>query len=327
MPSRIVATFVVLALTLGMTIGFASISSAGDHEDEPALTVKVAVQLLGDNLLEIAIDHDGDLILPERRKMVLSQTQRKRWLTSSPITIDSPAATSEAMRTAPDGVPAPEHAWATPGFGTVPVVLSVAAWVEADHSIWFAIVHDGKRVHPERRRLAREAIDNQEHHNRWLRTSPVEIDFGETPASLLRKFSAQVTVPAGMPHTNEHETLVDVAQSCSLESVAPLDADSDPAPDWSEWLEEDIAPSGYSSFRWKVTSSAGARHTSSTDALWLWRNTLVSSFWTGQPSSEYLFIVRDARPPYPMTMWAAVFDCSAVEYRETSDNDIELEAA
>lgn len=324
MSSRFIVSLIAIAVTIGMAVGFLRVSSAEERGDQSVLAVKVAVQLLGDNLVEFGIEHDGERTLPELNQINLAYTQRKRWVTSSVVTIESPVVSSGSTAVAPDGDTASEDGWSTQGFGTVPVELRVAAWIEADHSIWFAIVHDGERLRPERRRISRQAIDNPENHKRWLTSSSVEIEVGETPASLLRTFSEQVTVPAGMVHSHEDETLVDVAQSCSLDSVNPFDGDPDPEPVWSRWTQGDVAPDGYPAFRWKVTGSELA-HSRSTDAVWLWRNVRLSSYWAGRPAPEYLFIVRDVRPGYGATMWAAVFDCSTVDVSDKSDIDIEID--
>jgi hypothetical protein len=313
MSSRFIVSLIAVATTIGLAIGVLRVSSAEDPGHQSVLAVKVAVQLLEDNLVEFGIEHDGERTLPDFNRINLSYTQRKRWVTSSPVTIE-----------APDREAVSGDAWATRGFGTVPVELRVAAWIEADHSIWFAIVHDGEHLRPERRRIPRQAIDDPENHNRWLTSSPVEIEVGETPASLLRTFSAEVTVLAGMVHSHEDQTLVDIAQTCSLDSVSPFDGDPDPEPVWSRWTQGDVAPDGYPAFRWKVTNSDFA-HSSSTDAVWLWRNVQLSSYWAGRPAPEYLFIVRDVRPGYGATMWAAVFDCSTVDVSDRSDIDINTE--
>ncbi|MYC02884.1 MAG: hypothetical protein F4X58_13300 [Chloroflexi bacterium] len=326
MWSKFVAALVVTAIALGIAVGLFGVSSAENQESQPVLAVKIAVQLLGDNQLEVGIDHDGVVLLPDRRRINLTITQRKRWLTSSPVTIQSPVVVPGSTIAAPDGDVPSEDAWAMPGFGTIPVELRVAAWFEADYSIWFALVNDGEHVHPERRRLNHQAITNPDNHNRWLTTSPVEIEVGETPASLLRSFSTQVAVPAGMPHTNHYETLLDVAQSCALESVAAFDGEPDPEPDWSRWPEEEVAPNGYSSFRWKVSSSVRAE-SSSVDAVWLWRNERLTSYWSGRPATGYLFIVRDVRLPQGATLWAAVFGCATAVDSRTTEIDIDLEAA
>lgn len=324
MSSRFIVSLIAIAVTIGMAIGFLRVSSAEEQGNQSVLAVKVAVQLLGDNLVEFGIEHDGERTLPELNQINLAYTQRKRWVTSSPVTIESPVVSSGSTAVASGGDTASEDAWGAPGFGTVPVELRVAAWIEADHSIWFAIVHDGEHLRPERRRIPRQAIDNPQNHNRWLTSSPVEIEVGETPASLLRAFSAEVGVPAGMIHSHEDETLVDIAQTCSLESVSPFDGDPNPEAVWSRWTQGDVAPDGYPAFRWKVTNSDLA-HSSSTNAVWLWRNVRLSSYWAGRPAPEYLFIVRDVRPPHGATMWAAVFDCSAVDVSDRSDIDIDID--
>lgn len=324
MSSRFIVSLIAIAVTIGMAIGFLRVSSAEEQGNQSVLSVKVAVQLLEDNLVELGIEHDGERALPDSRRVSLTYTQRKRWVTTSPVTIESPVVSSGSAAVAPVGDTASEDGWSTLGFGTVPVELRVAVWIEADHSVWFSIVHDGEHLRPERRRIPRQAIDNPENHNRWLTSSPVEIEVGDTPASLLRTFSAEVTVPAGKVHSREDETLVDIAQSCSLDSVNPFDGDPDPEAVWSRWTQGDVAPDGYPAFRWKVTNSDLA-HSRSTDAVWLWRNVRLSSYWAGRPAPEYLFIVRDARPGYGATMWAAVFDCSTVDVSDRSDIDIEID--
>ncbi len=328
MSGKFLAALVLVAMTIGTTIGLSGFSSAQDQPGDSTLTVRVAVQLLGKNLVEVGIEYDDEdePILPERRKIILTHTERKRWVTSSPVVFHAPFTPAGATNPANEDDAASADLWATPGFGTVPIELSVTAWIEADRSIWFAIVHDGEPIHPERRRLSRSAIIDPANHNRWLKTSAVEIEIRETPASLLRTFSEHVTVPAGMPHTNQHQTLIDIARSCRLDSVSPFEGNPDPEPDWSRWPEEEVAPNGYPAFRWKVINSDQA-HSSSVDAVWLWRNQRQTSYWTGQPASEYLFIVRDIHPPRGTTMWAAVFDCSAVDESGTTEHDIDLEAA
>lgn len=256
---------------------FLRVSSAEEQGTQSVLAVKVAVQLLGDNLVEFGIEHDGERTLPVLNQLDLTYTQRKRWVTSSAVTIESPLAPSEVTIEAPNGETVSEETWATPGFGTVQVELRVAAWIEADQSIWFAIVHDGEHLRPERRRIPRQTIDDRQNHNRWLTSSPVEIEVRETPARRLRMFSAQVTVPGGMIHSHENETVVDIAQRCSLDSVSPFDGDPDPEAYWSRWNQGDVAPDGYPTFRWKVTNSDSA-HSSSTDTVWLWRNVRITSY-------------------------------------------------
>lgn len=304
------------ALLIGTAAVAGTIAQSGSAEAQgQTAPVKVAVQILAADRLEFAIEHEGERLLPDTRFLNTERAARSRWLTSSAVEIQSQPSSSGMMSADPDGSGTEVGVWATPGFGTVSIEVRVGAWSDAEGSVWFAIAHNGEYLLPERRKIRQAALAWEDNHNRWFTSSEVEIEIEETPADILRSFSSQIV------GEGQYETLVDVAQDCSLESVDRFEGDPDPDYDWDNWPNEEVAPDGYPMFLWKVDRSEWST-SSSSDAVWVHRNEQATSYWTGRPAPGYLFIVRDVRPPDGATMWAAVFRCADEGGSDGNDIDI-----
>lgn len=307
MPGRGLAVFarwivvgLIIAAAMLATVGF--VDSQGT--DEGAAQVRVAAQPLSNGSIEFAVVYDGERILPRGRYLSVAAAPRDRWLISTPVEITSPLGTVEttgALSESPDGGSVPTGAWATPGFGTVPIRLQVAAKVDLEATVEFGIVHNGVTLLPDLRFLDSELQFAS--HGQWLISSVVEIDFGATPAELVRRFSAHAN------YSSYPDTLVDVAQACELAEAAPFaDTAHEVQHDYDASPSAYVAPEGYPTFRWYVTSSDFSR-SDSFDGVWLYRNDSQSASSRSKPASGYLFIVRDVRPPDGAFWWVARFEC------------------
>ena len=287
MSSRFFIACLFFALVL---IGSTLVATAQTAE---TTSVKVAVQILSSDRIEFAVEHNGQRHLPKARYLNTTRAAPTQWLTSSVVEVYSAPSSTGMLSDSPDGTGAESGEWATPGFGTVPLEIRVSVYVDANDSVWFAIVYEGEYLLPERRRLTHGALANTDYHNQWLTSSAVEIDTPRTPAALVRHYSQDWAA--------SYEYMGDIAQLCRLISAVLLVNNLDA--DWY-WGPHRVAD--YPG----LTQSLSVR-----GAAWLYGNDTWSP-------TDVLIVVKDNPHMIDATLWAARFDCSDTE--DSGENDIDI---
>lgn len=175
-------------IAVGLTLAVAALAS---NARTVTTEVQIAARQLEDGRVELALEQDGERLLPTIRHFP-AQVSHHRWLRSTPFTFWSrPEALASAVMT--------EEA-----------ALSTAVRINArqlhDGRIELALEHDGERILP-----AVRHFPAQVGHDRWLQSSPVSFEWGAPPAAMTEDEPAD-------PEPSEDEPAAPAV--CTLETAS-----------------------------------------------------------------------------------------------------------
>ena len=300
-------------LGAGLGSGLPGVNSAAAETYVNAIEVRVIARPLEDGSVEFGIEHRGEQVLPQGRFLTpaLIQQRQGEWLASTPVQVFGVPRVPAIL----GGTPAylsDDNLWESDGFGKTAASLQVNVIALEDGRIEFAILYDGREYRPESRFITPDLFAGSI--ERWLRSSVVRLEIGETAAELARDFSTRIyaTDQEGSPP-------IDIARECVLYSV------TSPAASVSEGALQHVVRNEfqelYPKLAFPLRIDLGPYDVGGRVALYA-SNNYWNVHWNDDLADYYGMVVLQDNSSSP-TWWVAEFDCRAFREVRSSSGGLE----